>query len=78
MAGHPDVHEHHVGTQRGAHGDGGCAVGGLADHIDIGFGLEQQAESHPDEGMIVDQEHADHGGTAGPGWSRAVTRQPHG
>ena len=75
-AGHPDVHQHHVGTQRGAHGDGGGPVGGLANHLDIGFALEDQAEAHPDEGVVVDQEHADHGAAAGPWPSRAVPRQP--
>jgi hypothetical protein len=78
VTGHPDVHEHHVGTQRGAHGDGGRPIGGLADHLEIVFGVEYQAEAHPDERMVVDQEHADHGGTAAPGSSRAVTRQPRG
>ena len=28
------------------------------------FGVEDQAEAHPDEGVVVDQEHADHGATA--------------
>src|SRR6202020_2290943 len=55
VAGHPDVHEHHVGTQRGAHGDGGGPVGGLADHLDVVFGVEHQAATHPDERMVVDQ-----------------------
>ncbi len=77
-AGHPDVHEHHVGTQRGAHGECGRPVRGLAGHLDIGFGLEHQAEPHPDEGMVVDQEHTDHGATAVPGSSWAATRQPRG
>jgi hypothetical protein len=43
-AGHPDIHEHNVGMQRGAHGDGGRPVAGLTGHFDIGFGVQDQAK----------------------------------
>jgi hypothetical protein len=46
-------------------GDSLGAVGRLADDLDVGLQLEEHAEAHADDGMVVHDEHAD-GGRVGP------------
>jgi hypothetical protein len=64
-AGHPHVHEHDIGAQRGRHGYRGRPVACLADHLDVRFGVEDKAEALPDQGVVVGQQHSDHDVTAG-------------
>ena len=92
QAGHADVHQHHVGLQGGRHADPGRAVRGLAGHLDVGLGLQDQPESHPEQGLIVHEQDPDHAARrrvqlAGPArrvrspesrWRRAETFQPPG
>ena len=77
-AGHPHVHEHDVRAQRGRHGYRRGAVAGLADHLDVGLGVEDQAEALPDQGVVIGQQHGDHAAAAGSRPRRAVTCQPRG
>jgi hypothetical protein len=74
-AGHPDVHQHQVGVQGRGHGDGRGAVGCLADHLDVGLGLQDQPEAHPKQCLVVGEQDADHAVSRS---SRAFTRQPFG
>lgn len=36
-------------------------VAGLADHLHVGFGLEQALEAFAHDGVVVDEEEAEHG-----------------
>ncbi len=40
------------------------AVGGLADHLDVGLGVEQRLEPGPHQGLVVGQQHPDHVGNS--------------
>ena len=66
--GHLDVHEHHVGPFRPGELDRLAPVGGLADHLDAGLGVEQHVEPGTHQGLVVGHGDADHSG------SRASTR----
>jgi len=44
---HPHVHQHDIGMQRPGHRHGLRAVAGLADHLDVGLGLQRHAEPEP-------------------------------
>src|SRR3954469_26014625 len=48
------------------------AVGGLADHLDTTRAKEHQPDPGADQRIVVDQQHADHGGHG----SVAVNRKP--
>ena len=37
------------------------AVGGLADHLDVGLGVEQRPEPGPHQRLVVGEHDADHG-----------------
>jgi hypothetical protein len=41
------------------------AVGGLGDHGHVGLGVEQRPEAGPYQGLIVGQQHFDHGFSSG-------------
>ena len=56
---HGDIHDDHVGRQRGGEVEGGVAVAGLADHGDVGLGRHAQAQSLPDHRLIVDEQDPD-------------------
>ena len=51
-----------VGRQPAGHRDALAAVGGLAHDLDVGQEVEEGAQAHPDDGVVVDEEHADDGG----------------
>ena len=55
--GHLQVHEHHVGLQGLGHRL--QAVGGLADHLQVGLGGQEQAQAGADHGVVVGQQHPD-------------------
>jgi hypothetical protein len=57
--GHADVHQHDVGAFPLGEQDGLFAVTGLADHLDVGLGVEQRAESGTDKCLIIGQQYAD-------------------
>jgi hypothetical protein len=69
--GHPDVHEHHIGMKAVGLLDGFDPVRGLADHLEVVLGLEDQAQTPAHHRLVVGQEQADHptslAGHAGPG-----------
>ena len=62
----------------------GVAVAGGADHLDVGHRAQQVGDAAPDDGMVVDDEHADHRRRSsdrhlederGPGAGRALDRE---
>ena len=61
--GHPDVHQHDVGLQRGA-AVKLSSVGGLADDVDGGVGGQDHPQSGAHEGVVVDESTR-----TGPGWA---------
>ena len=74
--GHPDVEQAHVGPQLAGQRHGLTAVGRLADHLDVGLGVEDHAQPGPDDLLVVGDEHAD-GHRGGPlRGSTAPTVQP--
>ena len=48
------------GRGRAASADRLRAVGGLADHLDVGLGVEQRAEAGPDQCLVVGEQDPDH------------------
>jgi hypothetical protein len=78
QARHPDVHQHHVGPQGRRHRDAGRPVGGFPGDLDVRFGFQDQPEPHPEQGLIIDQQHPDHGASPASISSRAETFQPPG
>src|SRR5207244_10809010 len=74
-AGHSDVHEHNVGMELPGAPYRLLAVGGLAHHVEVRFAVEDEVEAGADEGLVVDDQDADHAGTVMRGM-RACTRQP--
>ena len=58
-AGHPDVHQHHVGVGLAGQVDRGGSVGGLTDHDHAGLGVDEYPEAAPHECFVVGDEHAD-------------------
>ena len=77
-ARHPDVHQHDVGVQGRCHADPGRPVAGLADDLDVGLGLQDQPEPHPEQGLIIDEQYPDHAASPSSSGSRAETSQPAG
>jgi hypothetical protein len=74
---HAHVHEDYVGAEPAGQLDRFHAVCGLADHLDVVLGLQDQAKATPDQGLVVGDEHPDagrvgHGAAASVG-SRART-----
>ena len=59
-AGHPQIHEHDVGSQRARdrHGLGGR--GGLAHHLDVGLRLKDAGQAGAHDGVVVHEKHPDH------------------
>ena len=68
---HADVHQDDVGAQRLGGVERGEAVGGLADDLEVGLGVEDDAEAGADELLVVGDQDADH--VASPNGSRART-----
>src|SRR6266536_219529 len=58
--GHAQIHQHHVWALLACKGDGSTAVRSLADDSDVG-GVKQQTEPCADEGLIVGEQHTNHG-----------------
>ena len=59
-AGHPHVHEHHVGLPPSGLIDGFYPVGRLRDHLEVLFSFQNQAQSPAHHGFVVGQEQAYH------------------
>ena len=59
-AGHPDVHQDHVGQGFGGEPHRFLAVTGLAHDLEAGRRLKQADESGADEELVVDDEHSGH------------------
>jgi len=85
--GHPDVHQHHVRALAAGQVHGLPAVGGLTDHLQVLGGVDQDPEPGPDQGLVIGEQHPDHGRTPWAGeaawpvsvpWTgrRAVTWKP--
>ena len=58
-AGHAHIHEDDAGAQRTRLGQGRGAVGGLADDLNAVLGVENHAEAHAHERLVVGQHHRD-------------------
>ena len=58
-AWHPYVEQDHVGRGLDREVGGGHAVGGLADHVDVGVSAEQHDQATTEELLVVDHQHAD-------------------
>ncbi len=69
---HADVHEDDVRVELARGLDGLGPVGGLTDDLHVVLGLEDHPEPRAHEGLVVDDEHADHQAAASIG-SRART-----
>ena len=69
---HQQVHQDDVRLEAAGHRHALGAVGGLADDLDVGLEVEEDPQPHPDDRMVVDDEHADGGGsvTVTPGAGR--------
>jgi hypothetical protein len=63
--GHPDVHQHHVRTDRPQHGHRFAAVGCLGDNFQIGLGVDQHPDARAEKRLVVDEGHPDNGGGCG-------------
>ena len=61
LSRHDDVEEDHVGLQRTRPAHGLVGVRGLPDHVEIPFSLEHRADAGPQDRVVVDDEHPDHG-----------------
>ena len=48
------------GREGSTQGQGGASVGGLADHLDVGLGVQDHPEAAAHQGLVVDDEHPDH------------------
>src|SRR5215469_14452943 len=61
---HADIHEDDVGAQLSDPGDGLLPVDGLADHLDVGLGVEQDGKARPHHALVVGHDHADRHGAS--------------
>jgi hypothetical protein len=52
--GHADIHQHDVGAQATRLRDRFLSIAGLADNVDVGLALEDQAEAASHQRLIVD------------------------
>ncbi len=59
-AGHPDVHEDHVGPGLGGQSHRILPVPGLSHDREAGRGVEQPDETGADEELVIDDEHSGH------------------
>ena len=60
-ARHPNVHEHHVRSMLGGDADGLLAVAGFADNRQVGLRVDEHAHAAPEQRLVVDEQHANHG-----------------
>ena len=74
--GHLDVHEHDIRIELLRELDRLGAVSGLANDLEVGFGLEYQAEARPHELLVVSQQHAHRHARPPLSGSLAWTRKP--
>ena len=56
---HPDVHQDHVGPERGGLVDRVPAVDRLADDLDVGLGASSTEQPLPDHRLVVGDQHPD-------------------
>jgi hypothetical protein len=63
-ARHRDIHDRHVRRQLGIEPAGGFAGVGLRNHRYVRNRLQQQSKAHAHHRVIVDQQDANHAGTA--------------
>ena len=62
--GHAQIHEHHIGTQPGDHGQRLRSIGGLTDHLQAGLLGEHGHHAGPHHRVVVHDEEPDHRGTS--------------
>src|SRR4029450_13026447 len=74
--GHADVEQADIGSQLAGEGDGFPAVPRLADHVDVGLGVEDHAQPGPDDLLVVGDEDADVHRLGPARGSTASTTQP--
>lgn len=55
--GIPDVHQHDVGRRLPHHPQGVLAVDRLADHLEVGLGVDQQPKPGTHHRLVVDENH---------------------
>src|SRR5690606_20526682 len=58
-SGHPDVHQHHVRSQRAHLPDRGIAVRGLTDHGDVVGPVQDHRQSCANRAVVVGQQYPD-------------------
>ena len=75
-AGHPDVHQHHVGRRTAAEVQGLATVAGLADDLDLRRGAEQHDEPGAHQLLVVDDRYPDHDRSSARAGRCARTRKP--
>ena len=56
---HAHVHHDDVGPQPAGQVDRGTPVAALADHLEVGLGVDDRREAGADQGLVVADEHAD-------------------
>jgi hypothetical protein len=57
---HTNIHQHHIGPQSLDQPNRLPSVGRLADHLDVGRGLQKHPNTGPDQSLIVHHNGADH------------------
>lgn len=57
QAGHAYVHQDEVRLQGGHARDRRIPVGGLAHHGEVGLAVDDHAQSHPDQLLVVADQH---------------------
>src|SRR5207302_5243872 len=60
-AGHPDVHQHDVGEKPPCEPHRLGTVRRLPDDLESFFGIQQGTEPSPHQGLVVGEQHPDHG-----------------
>ena len=74
---HPHVHQHHVRTARLDQRRHLAAVGGLADDVEVGLGVDEHGDAGAEHGLVVDQRDADRHRVRLPGtWAASTHRSP--
>ena len=58
---HQEVHEDDIRREPAGQGDALAAVGRLADDLDVVLEIEEDPKTHPDDGMVVDDQDPDPG-----------------
>src|SRR5262249_19101675 len=64
LAGHDDVEQDHVGLRGARPEDRILRVAGFADDLDVVLLVEQQAQTRPHDGVVVDENDLDQSGTS--------------